>query len=431
MPSSSCSTKTMRFLSASRSSRRAKARTRSRRSASSSGATSPPCNRRLAEGLVGEDGAAARRAAVHEHDVDRDPVQPRAELRLAPEVLQALVDLDEDFLDDVLQVAPAAQHAVDEPRDVGPVPVVELAEGGGVVCGGPRDEACPRPTCAASLRATRRQARRRTRRADEDIEAERNDAPTILYWMRRRFRLIQPTAAVAHDATPASMPQTDPVRRCVNRFATRSQAVHEDRARRTRRDRTTAATRRRACAEVAPRAPRRPSFRRTSCSDRARRIRRAARRSTFSCFFCSRSWLTACSKRVFVGPLSVSALHRGVQGAARHRAARARLPRLLGRALGRSSAALAWRLFSLMARSSGRSFSISCDAARMRRGSSFLAAMNWANFVSAMVSSVIRASGNSSEAAREPTGAPGLRKERGRQLDRGPGLDSGRQAIPR
>ena len=80
---------------------------------------------RIARRLVGEDGAAAGRAPVHEHDVDRDAVEPGAELGLAAEVLQALVGLDEDLLDDVFQVAARAEHPVDEARDVGAVPLVE------------------------------------------------------------------------------------------------------------------------------------------------------------------------------------------------------------------------------------------------------------------------------------------------------------------
>ncbi len=94
----------------------------------------------VARRLVGEDGAAARGPPVHEHDVDRDAVQPGAELRLPAEVLQALVDLDEDLLDDVLEVAPAPEHAVDEAGDVGAVALVELPEGGGVPRRSPRNE---------------------------------------------------------------------------------------------------------------------------------------------------------------------------------------------------------------------------------------------------------------------------------------------------
>src|SRR5262249_32355856 len=87
----------------------------------------------LAERRGGEDGPAAGGPAVHEDDVDRDAMQPGAELGLAAEVFEAPVDLDEHFLDDVLEVSPAAEHAVHEAGDIGAVTVVELAERGPIV----------------------------------------------------------------------------------------------------------------------------------------------------------------------------------------------------------------------------------------------------------------------------------------------------------
>jgi len=95
----------------------------------------------LGRRLVGEDGAAARGTPVHEHDVHRDAVQPGAELRLAAEVFQALVDLDKDFLDDVIEVAASPEHAAHQARHVGPVALVKSPERGCVAGGRPRDEA--------------------------------------------------------------------------------------------------------------------------------------------------------------------------------------------------------------------------------------------------------------------------------------------------
>ena len=172
----------MRFLSARRSRRRAEGAHALAALGVLVGGHIGAVDESLAQGLVGKDGAAAGRAPVHEDDVDRDAVQPRAELRLAPEVLQALVNLDEDFLDDVLQVATAPEHSVHEARDVGPMPVVELAERGGVVRGGALDELVLVRHARLHL-TTRPEARRRRPRTVTTSGPKGNDAPTILYWM--------------------------------------------------------------------------------------------------------------------------------------------------------------------------------------------------------------------------------------------------------
>ena len=90
--------------------------------------------------LFGQDRAAPRRAAVHEDDVDRDAMQPRGELRLPAKVLQALVHLNEYLLDHVLEVAPRADHPIDEARDVLAMALVNLPEGARIPAGGVGDE---------------------------------------------------------------------------------------------------------------------------------------------------------------------------------------------------------------------------------------------------------------------------------------------------
>src|SRR5579872_517892 len=105
-----------------------------------------------------------------------------------------------------------------------------------------------------------------------------------------------------------------------------------------------------------------------------------ARSSTFSCFFCSSRRFTARKIRVLAGPLScpprmAASIARWVTG---------RPERGLRVSLGPPSvpsAALAWRLPSLIRRSSGRSFSRAWDAATIRRVSSFFAATNCANLL--------------------------------------------------
>lgn len=71
---------------------------------------------------------------MHEDDVDGDPMEPRRELRLTAEVLEAPEDLDEDLLDDVLEIRGRVQHPIDEPRYVGTMLDEDLLEGGGIPC---------------------------------------------------------------------------------------------------------------------------------------------------------------------------------------------------------------------------------------------------------------------------------------------------------
>ena len=77
---------------------------------------------------VDELRAAARGALVHEHDVDRDAVQPRRELGLASEVLEAAMNLEKNLLEDVLEIGARANHAEHEARDLGAVAHEELTE---------------------------------------------------------------------------------------------------------------------------------------------------------------------------------------------------------------------------------------------------------------------------------------------------------------
>jgi hypothetical protein len=72
--------------------------------------------------------ATLRGAAVHEHDVDRDPVKPRRELRLATKIFQAAMNLEEDLLDDVLELGTRADHSKDEARNFGAMSKEELSE---------------------------------------------------------------------------------------------------------------------------------------------------------------------------------------------------------------------------------------------------------------------------------------------------------------
>ncbi len=96
--------------------------------------------RRVRRRFLGEYGAAPSRTSMHEDDVDRDAVQPRAEFRLSPEILQAAVDLNEHLLNDILEIAPLTDHAIHETRDVTAVTLVYLPERDGVAAGRARDE---------------------------------------------------------------------------------------------------------------------------------------------------------------------------------------------------------------------------------------------------------------------------------------------------
>jgi hypothetical protein len=65
---------------------------------------------------------------MHEHDVDGDPMKPRRELRLTTEIFQAAMNLEEDFLDDVLELGARADHSKDEARNFGAMSKEELSE---------------------------------------------------------------------------------------------------------------------------------------------------------------------------------------------------------------------------------------------------------------------------------------------------------------
>ncbi len=128
-PSSSWRMNTVRFFSASWSRSLANTRTRARRSASSSGRRPLLVGRVLGGELLGVGRTTARRATMHEHHVDRDAVNPGAELGLVAEVLQASKHLDEDFLHHVVDVCRSIEHPVDEAGDVVPMALIERSEG--------------------------------------------------------------------------------------------------------------------------------------------------------------------------------------------------------------------------------------------------------------------------------------------------------------
>ena len=109
----------------------------------------------LAGQLLGEHRAAARRAPVHQHDVDRHTMKPRRELRLPAEVLQASEHLDEDLLDDVLEVGGRIQHAVDEASDVALVAGEQRAKRRGIAG---RSQANERIGVVVHVRAYRTQS---------------------------------------------------------------------------------------------------------------------------------------------------------------------------------------------------------------------------------------------------------------------------------
>jgi hypothetical protein len=55
-------------------------------------------------------------------------MKPRRELRLATEIFQAAMNLEEDFLDDVLGLGARADHSKDEARNFGAMSKEELSE---------------------------------------------------------------------------------------------------------------------------------------------------------------------------------------------------------------------------------------------------------------------------------------------------------------
>jgi hypothetical protein len=67
-------------------------------------------------------------APVHEHDVDGDAMKPCGELRLAAEIFEAAMDLEEDLLDDVFELGARADHSKHESRNFGAVSKEELSE---------------------------------------------------------------------------------------------------------------------------------------------------------------------------------------------------------------------------------------------------------------------------------------------------------------
>jgi hypothetical protein len=72
--------------------------------------------------------AALGGAPVHEHDVDRDAMKPRRELRLTAEVFQAAMNLQKNFLDDVFELGARADHSKHQARYFGAVTKEELSK---------------------------------------------------------------------------------------------------------------------------------------------------------------------------------------------------------------------------------------------------------------------------------------------------------------
>ena len=79
--------------------------------------------------LASEHRAAAGGAPHHEHHVHRHAVKPGGELRLAAELGEAFVDLEEDLLHHVLGVSRGAEHPEHEARYVATVTPEQLGEG--------------------------------------------------------------------------------------------------------------------------------------------------------------------------------------------------------------------------------------------------------------------------------------------------------------
>jgi hypothetical protein len=77
---------------------------------------------------------------VHEHDVHREPVEPRRETSIAAKVPDALVHLQEDLLNEIFEVVRSTGHPVHEARDVVAVPLEQLPERVGVAALAPRYE---------------------------------------------------------------------------------------------------------------------------------------------------------------------------------------------------------------------------------------------------------------------------------------------------
>ena len=129
-PSTSCSTNAARQPSGSS---RARARDRSGRSPgrASRWLSRVRQHRRVVE-AVGQLAGSRRAAAdVVENLVRRQPIQPRAERRLAPEALELAVRREEDLLQQILGIGGIAQHPereAEQPARVRPVQLLERAE---------------------------------------------------------------------------------------------------------------------------------------------------------------------------------------------------------------------------------------------------------------------------------------------------------------
>ena len=72
-----------------------------------------------------------------DHDIDRQPVEPGAEGRLAAKASELLPDADEDILRELVGVA-SAGHAPDETVDLRQVGAIEALEGADVPARGKR-----------------------------------------------------------------------------------------------------------------------------------------------------------------------------------------------------------------------------------------------------------------------------------------------------
>ena len=71
-------------------------------------------------------------APVVDAGVHDDPVDPGGELRVLTEAVQRAIDLDEDFLGDVLGVVVVARELVGDAIHHGPMPLDERLKGGRV-----------------------------------------------------------------------------------------------------------------------------------------------------------------------------------------------------------------------------------------------------------------------------------------------------------
>ncbi len=84
------------------------------------------------EGVVGsrglQDWTATRCAAVHQHHVYGQPIEPSRKPRLASEIFDAAVDLQEYVLHQVFEFALSTRHAQHEACDIGAMIPKHLAE---------------------------------------------------------------------------------------------------------------------------------------------------------------------------------------------------------------------------------------------------------------------------------------------------------------